>query len=192
MGKQYAYSDPHFGHQGIISSCNRPWVSVDQMDEDLIKLFNSVVTNEDTTYFLGDITLKGSEKLSWLRRIITKMHGTKILIFGNHDRWRWPCYIEAGFQSCHSYLSLGTHVVNWPADDYSPFRWYDKHAEVVMCHDPAWAQDNSKLWLCGHLHTIAYRPASHVVNVSVEQTNYKPILINDILNGWAPPKPKLE
>lgn len=64
-------SDTHFGHSNIIRHCNRPFVNADEMDEVLIKNWNSVVTNRDTVYILGDFAFsKGIKQPSeYLREL---------------------------------------------------------------------------------------------------------------------------
>ena len=41
-------SDLHLGHRNIIRLCNRPFSSIDEMDECLIEKWNKKVTNADT------------------------------------------------------------------------------------------------------------------------------------------------
>lgn len=162
-------ADWHFGHQNILAYCRRPWRTTDKMDHDLVKLHNSVVKPKDTVYVLGDVTLRGPDKKDWLRKILGRMNGTKILIFGNHDNWHWQHYLDVGFQSCHTFFEL--HHVG---------------GMIHLCHDPARAQDKSKLWICGHLHNTAFNAPSHIAIVSVELTEYKPVPIENIVNGLRP------
>src|SRR6266581_359325 len=75
-------SDPHFGHGNIIKFCNRPYLSVGEMDEGLIANYNKLVKPKDPVYFLGDITWYGSARLN---EIMDRLNGEKHLIIGNHD-----------------------------------------------------------------------------------------------------------
>lgn len=58
----YFISDLHFGHFNIIRYDNRPFNSVDEMDKVLIDNWNSVVSDDDTIYILGDISWHNEEK----------------------------------------------------------------------------------------------------------------------------------
>jgi calcineurin-like phosphoesterase family protein len=184
MGRTFVYADPHFGHAHILTAAQRPWVSIDKMDADLVKLYNSVVKPDDVVYWVGDVTLKSPEKWQWLRRIVMKMNGTKILVFGNHDDWHWDLYLKAGFQSCHTYLEIQAPITITIPPEETPRKGATHR--VSMCHDPAWAQDKSKLWICGHLHNCAFTAPYHIAIVSVELTEYKPVLIQDIVDGLRP------
>ena len=48
-------SDLHLGHRAAISMCERPFETVEEMNEILIRNFNSCVKKNDTVYILGDI-----------------------------------------------------------------------------------------------------------------------------------------
>ena len=55
-------SDLHFNHKRIIEyePTTRPFASVEEMNETLIKNWNSVVQPEDTVYVLGDFIMGSS------------------------------------------------------------------------------------------------------------------------------------
>lgn len=76
-------SDTHFGHERILGLCNRPFDTVEDMNEGLIDNWNSVVAPEDTVYHLGDVALG-----PWVQwdDILTRLNGHKVLVVGNHDR----------------------------------------------------------------------------------------------------------
>jgi calcineurin-like phosphoesterase family protein len=73
-------SDTHFGHKNIIKFSNRPFYSIEEMDEVLIQNWNNVVGKNDTIYHLGDFCFGNSKK--YLKRL----NGNIIRIKGSHDR----------------------------------------------------------------------------------------------------------
>jgi calcineurin-like phosphoesterase family protein len=77
------YSDPHFGHAKLIEDGDRPFASVDEMDETLVRNYNACVDAEDTILWVGDCFLGHSPERC--RNILTEMSGTKIVVPGNHD-----------------------------------------------------------------------------------------------------------
>lgn len=75
-------ADTHFSHSNIIRFDNRPYDTVEEMNEDLIKNWNKKVKDGDTTYILGDFCW-GKEP-EWIE-ILDRLKGNKVLIRGNHD-----------------------------------------------------------------------------------------------------------
>ena len=95
--------DHHFGHANIIKYCNRPFNSVEEMDEMLIDEWNYVVNPDDIVYHLGDIAFSMNE----LDKIIRRLNGTIYIIPGNHIR---RGYNTAGV------IPPGIDVVTIPAE----------------------------------------------------------------------------
>ena len=87
MEKQKIFftSDLHFGHENVIRFDNRPFNTVAEMDEEMIKHWNAKVGKGDIVYVLGDFIWKAAtnEAVSIIRRL----NGQIILIKGNHDRF---------------------------------------------------------------------------------------------------------
>ena len=54
-------SDTHFDHARIIELCNRPFSSVEEMNETMIERWNARVKPHDVVWHLCDFTLKGAE-----------------------------------------------------------------------------------------------------------------------------------
>jgi len=78
----YFTADTHFGHKNICKYCNRPFSSVEEMDESLIENWNRCVKPADTIYHLGDFVFGNAERVQhYLRRL----NGNKIFVRGNHD-----------------------------------------------------------------------------------------------------------
>ena len=77
-------SDLHLGHENCIRLCNRPFSSIEEMDETLIENWNRKVTGKDTVYILGAKSRRrntcggcGERSISSLR--ITTGDGSRIV-----------------------------------------------------------------------------------------------------------------
>ena len=81
-GKIFLISDIHFNHENIIRYCNRPFRNVEKMNQIIIDRWNSTVKNDDTVYFMGDLTLEKDKLDYWLG----KLNGRIKFIRGNHDK----------------------------------------------------------------------------------------------------------
>lgn len=78
----YLTSDLHLSHDRDFVWFERGFASVDQMNDGLIKRFNSVITDEDDLYILGDCCL-GLNEIAF--PYLERFNGHKHLIIGNHD-----------------------------------------------------------------------------------------------------------
>jgi calcineurin-like phosphoesterase family protein len=81
--KVWFTSDTHFGHKKIMEYANRPFDTVEKMDEELIRAWNSVVGQDDIVYHMGDFALTNSNKT---KNILNRLNGRLILIVGNHEK----------------------------------------------------------------------------------------------------------
>ena len=81
--KNFYIGDWHYDHKNIIRLDNRPYKDVDEMNEALIDNWNSVVTNEDTVYVIGDMFWCNTDEAI---EVLKTLNGNKVLIIGNHDR----------------------------------------------------------------------------------------------------------
>jgi len=75
-------SDTHFQHENIIKYASRPFENANEMDETLIKNWNSVVGENDIIFHLGDFMF-GNIGRFW--EIRSRLNGKIYLIHGNHD-----------------------------------------------------------------------------------------------------------
>ena len=56
MSKYFFIADTHFGHSEIMNYENRPFSSVEEMDNTIISNWNSVVSDNDKVFVLGDLS----------------------------------------------------------------------------------------------------------------------------------------
>ena len=109
MAQKFYIGDTHFGHANVIKYDERPFASVEEMDEAIIANWNSRVTNSDLVYILGDLSWHGDEKTI---EILERLNGSKILIRGNHDEL--SASVKKQFAKVCDYLEVkdnGTKVI---------------------------------------------------------------------------------
>lgn len=76
-------SDTHFQHANIIEYSKRPFTNVQEMDEEMIRRWNEVVTPSDTVWHLGDFAMGNQQNVRSIRQ---RLNGTIHLCWGNHDK----------------------------------------------------------------------------------------------------------
>ncbi len=163
MSKSFFIADTHFGSETIIRYEKRPFGSVQEMEEALIAKWNQVVEKDDTVYVLGDFS--ENQDIVKDAEVLSRLHGKKILVMGNHDTHRtseeWR---KAGFSECSS----------WPIL-YEGF--------FLLSHEPLYINQNMPYAnLYGHVHgNASYRDVSRQsACVSVERIDYTPISFDEI------------
>ena len=82
-GEIFVFSDAHFDHANIIRYCRRPFHTMRQMNEKLKENWNHTVKEDQTIFYLGDITYgRNRHPIDyWLGHL----NGEKLFIRGNHD-----------------------------------------------------------------------------------------------------------
>ena len=81
--KTFLIADTHFSHANIIKYCQRPFHSADEMNGEMIRLWNLKVGPLDHIWHLGDFGFfKNKESYD---AIFSSLNGIKHLIKGNHD-----------------------------------------------------------------------------------------------------------
>jgi calcineurin-like phosphoesterase family protein len=131
----------HFDHENIIKLAGRPFSSVDEMNEELVRRWNAVVGADDVVYHLGDVGWSNHKLKHWLSRL----NGRKIILLGNHDDGDWlkQAWDEPGTQvvgiRTHEMIRPservnGFHLYHYPIDDWNG-RW--KGSIHLHCHTHA-------------------------------------------------------
>lgn len=86
MANIFYTADTHFSHALMLSpkACKRPFSDVREMDEFMVRAWNSVVMPNDFVYHLGDFSM-GLHDGERVRSIFSRLMGRKVLVLGNHD-----------------------------------------------------------------------------------------------------------
>ena len=171
---KYYTSDLHFGHKKIIEYEDRPFTSIEEMDEYLIHKWNSKVKKGDQVYIIGDF---GFVKGDRANEILDRLNGQKYLIKGNHDNY----------------------FLNDKAFDKSKFVWVKDYAHIkdnghVICmfHYPiaVWdRQQQNALHFYGHVHSnkdthhpLLVELGENAFNVGCDVNDYEPKSLEELLS----------
>lgn len=169
-------ADTHFWHKRVIEYCERPWSSVEAMNEGLIDRWNEVVKPDDTVYVLGDFAFCGTTEI---KRISSRLIGKKHIVLGNHD-WKYPRrrWLEFGFYSAE--LSHQNALFSM---SHFPYKGSGDHTAENR-FELNRLEDDGKWLLHGHIHRL-WRIKGKMLNVGVDRNNYYPISIDEILREIA-------
>ena len=143
----------HFGHAGVMHHCDRPWNSVEEMDEALIRNWNSTVTKKDTIYILGDFAWKDH------RKYVSALNGKKVLIKGNHDKMPQLSLEQFTEVTPRKELKIDGRLI--VLDHYPMFSWRNS------CHGSWHAH--------GHTHNSPFVHPYLAINVGVDVQGYIPV-----------------
>ena len=164
-------ADLHLGHKNIIRLSNRPFHSVEEMDQTIIDNINKTVKPEDDLYILGDFAFNSGNPVNYLKQIRCKMH----LIIGNHD---------------------GIMLKNTNARKYfvdvSPYKKIsDNGNTVILFHYPIAEWDGyfrGSYHLYGHVHNNFANPwykymeqFDNCWNVGADVLDFTPVTLNQLI-----------
>ena len=135
----YYISDLHLFHEAVIRFDDRPFESLEEMHKAMVEKWNNKVTNGDTVYILGDVSLRG--KNEDLIALVATLKGKKVLIRGNHDDI-----------SDYRYQQLFYEIVDYKEIHDSIC---GKNYDLVLSHYPifSWKKmGRGTILLYGHIH----------------------------------------
>lgn len=146
-------SDTHFSHTNILRYCQRPFQTIEEMDEIIVSRWNACVNERDTVYHLGDFAFR--EPGAYRKRLKGKI----ILIRGNHDhkilKGNWNL-----FEKVHDLLYIKI-----------------ENTTIVLCHFAlaVWHKSHFNAWHCyGHSHGT-FTNTGKSYDVGVDINNFTPV-----------------
>ena len=156
-------SDSHFHHTKIIEFCNRPFSSVEEMDEKLIEKWNSVIKPEDTVFHLGDFAWGGSQV--W-NDVLNKLNGHIHLILGNHDMKN----LRQGYMEKFESVSFQKQI-------YVENRCIYLNHYPFLCYGGVYRTGDQAVWqLFGHVHS----QPQHYGLENIDDEEVREILTKDL------------
>lgn len=143
---QFYISDTHFFHKNVTAEGKnfdgRPFQTLDEMHEEMLKRWNEKVNNGDKVFILGDMCWKENDEAIAL---VAKLKGEKILVKGNHDSCKDARYRQLFTEICdYKEITDNMNGVNH---------------NLVLSHFPisAWNKMNKgSILLYGHVHSDSF------------------------------------
>lgn len=190
--KIWVTSDLHFGHENILNlGKGRPFNTIEDHDNQLIDNWNSVVSNGDLVYILGDSYL-GVDGV-YLERIFKQLKGNIHCIIGNHDRKKEMAHLLNMnlIQSLRDY-----HELRYRSEkDNKVYRFIMFHYPILEFNG---AYKNGRdyvncptyIHLYGHIHDIVNyndvyeKLGFNAYHVGVDTNDFKPIELETIIDKF--------
>ena len=128
--------------EGRLNFDNRPFRNTEEMHRHFLQEWNRQITNGDTVYILGDLSLRGRN--DELIALVAQLKGKKILIKGNHDDLSDYRYKQLFHEIC-DYKEI-TDCIGGTA-----YKLVLSHYPILMWN----GQHKGTILLYGHTHTSA-------------------------------------
>lgn len=167
-------SDTHIGHRGnpnkpgdrggIIGMAKRPYKTIEEHDEDLIRRWNAKVGPDDTVWHLGDFAMGDQTRVP---QIVARLNGRINLCWGNHDHQRKYEAFRDVFASIQDVAIVDI----------------DKHNSVFLSHyaHRVWPRSHrGRFHFFGHSHG-GTPPIARSIDVGVDCWNYEPVTFAEIV-----------
>lgn len=172
-------SDTHFNHKNILQFTSRPWETIEEHDDALVKNWNDVIGIDDTVFHLGDFCFGNPQKVAEVRE---RLNGNIILIRGNHDdknlqRSLWTLFDEVLYQARIQVDGRAVYLNHFPFLCFA-------HGNPLTYRD--WAVN-----LFGHVHSGHGSKSEDVqrldnllptqYDVGVDNNDYRPISWKEVI-----------
>ena len=181
-------SDTHYGHSNICSATTnwkdsenltRKFYSLGEMNSAIVNNINSIVSEDDILFHLGDWSFGGFEKIEEFR---TQIQCKNIhLILGNHDHHirRNKGDVQKLFSSVNDYLFLD---IRQEISKKEVIKY-----QMILCHYPiaSWDGMSSGTYhLHGHVHLPEHLRVheGRAMDVGVDGNGLEPISLRQVVN----------
>ena len=174
MGKIWMSSDLHLCHDKPFIYEPRGFETIYQMNEAIVKNWNSVINEEDHVYVLGDLMLNSNEAGI---KLIKQLKGNLHVIRGNHDT---PARMEL-YKECSNIVEVceGKYL------NYKKFHFFLSHYPCLTSNNDKEKPLNARvISLCGHTHTnnkFADIDKGLIFHCELDTNNCRPWLLDDII-----------
>jgi calcineurin-like phosphoesterase family protein len=160
MSKTWVTADWHLGEDRM-DLMGRPFVTKEQHIETLIANHNALVNPEDTVCMLGDVCY---QKAPECLPLVSRFHGRKILVRGNHDR-----------------IFTNDDLKPYFEEIYEEGKGFFQVVKNIPCYFTHYPTQGTAMHfnLVGHIHS-AWKFQLNMLNVGVDVSHFRPIDLDKI------------
>lgn len=174
-------SDSHFsyGEDKIITREFRPFSSLEEMNNEIISIWNKDAGCEDIIYHLGDFVNYNWQDLDYKRvfELVKNIRAKVVLILGNNEKRIMENDFNNDFEKFKSYLlSVGFYDVI-----ENGTKIFIGGDEYYLTHKPNDCNKNSKFNLFGHVHKSVF-VKKYGFNVGVDNHYFRLFSEADIID----------
>lgn len=181
--KMFFVSDTHFLHENIIKYCKRPFNSIEEHDNELIRRWNEKIPEDGIVFHLGDVAFGNPERVN---EILKQLNGKIYLVIGNHD-WRSIVKNHSWrFQDINQQINMKIGKRHIILNHYP-----------MLAFSGAWRGKDATYQLFGHVHTSPYTDEgldqvrmkmlfTSQYDVGVDNNNFTPVSwkeVDQIINN---------
>lgn len=165
-------SDTHFAHSNVLKFKDKEnelirgkrFKDIEEHDWYMVDEWNKLVKPQDKVYHLGDVYMSGTK--SYMENLLSKLNGHKRLILGNHDNGKDQILLKffEKIDVWRKFPEFGLLLTHIPVHE-STLKEARFGTHTLNIH--------------GHIHHNK-SPDGPYQCVCVEQTDYKPVNIEDL------------
>ena len=170
----YFIADTHFGHENAIRLNNRPFETVEEMNETIITNWNNRVKKDDEIFIIGDMFFR----CKYPESILCVLNGHKHLILGNHDEtWVSNPEHQKYFRSIDRYLEFFDGENHYILSHYPMLSYhYERRKNTYMIHGHIHADTNIDFF-------PILRTRERILNAGVDINGFIPVTLEELIKN---------
>jgi len=156
MTNEWFTSDTHFNHEKILEFARPEFKTPDEMNWEIVRVWNKYVQPDDTIYHMGDLAFKTGQMRGETIAILKALNGIKDLMEGNHENRKHMPHFAFAFRNMVKESEIVIHGKTFRMAHF-PYPWgrtAKDLAERPECMTEPKNDEAGNLIpiLCGHVH----------------------------------------
>lgn len=176
----FVTSDHHYYHENIIDFCDRPFNDVSEMNTEMTKRWNAIVSEDDIVFHLGDFAKGLKDAIYYL----DKLNGKVLFLRGNHDKWTEGGGLNGRDNEIQSFDDFNVEIMDSVVEVTFKNNMFPFTRKIVLCHYPlrGWG---GKSHYTGHLHGHCHgnlNTNDRMIDVGVDNFDFYPQKLSKLIH----------